>query len=64
MKVLNIYNNAPLYREGIYTLIDKELDCDWFFGEAVGDIKQMDTSKLRGITKYVVLCVECINILI
>ena len=48
MKILNIYNNAPLYREGIFTLIDKELDCDWFFGEAIGDIKQMDTSKLRG----------------
>lgn len=48
MRILNIYNNAPLYREGIFTLIDKELNCDWFFGEAVGDIKQMDTSKLRG----------------
>ena len=48
MKILNIYNNAPLYRESIFTLIDKELDCDWFFGEAIGDIKQMDTSKLRG----------------
>lgn len=48
MKILNIYNNAPLYREGIFTLIDKELDCDWFFGDALHGIKQMDTSKLKG----------------
>jgi len=50
IKILNIYNNAPMYRAGIFTLIDKEFDCDWFFGEALGDIKQMDISKLRGKT--------------
>lgn len=50
MKILNIYNNAPLYREGIFHLIDKEFDSDWFFGKALGDIKQMDISKLRGKT--------------
>lgn len=50
MKILNIYNNAPLYREGIFRLLDQELDCDWLFGEAIGDIKQMDIAKLKGNT--------------
>lgn len=63
MKILNIYNNAPLYREGIFTLIDKELNCDWFFGEAVGDIKQVDTSKLRGKTQDVVQGIMCFSII-
>lgn len=59
MKILNIYNNAPLYREGIFNLLDKELNCDWLFGEAIGDIKQMDISKLKGET----MVTKTINIL-
>ena len=53
MKILNIYNNAPLYREGIFTLIDRNLDSDWVFGEAIEDIKQMDLYKLKGKTTIV-----------
>ena len=50
MKILNIFNTAPLYREGIYRLIDKEFRCDWLFGEPLSDIKQLDLSKLNGKT--------------
>jgi len=53
MRILNIYNNVPFYRQGIFTLMDREFDCDWIFGEALGDIKQMELSKLRGKAKVV-----------
>lgn len=48
MKILNIYNNAPLYREGIFKLMDRTFKCDWVFGEALGDIKQFDVRQLQG----------------
>lgn len=53
MKLLLITNNAPLYREGIYSLMDKTFNCDWVFGEAIEDIKQLDTKKLRGNVRLV-----------
>lgn len=31
-KLCLLYNFAPKYREGIFTLIDKEFDCKWYFG--------------------------------
>lgn len=39
MNILVVCNNAPLYRKGIFSLIDKTYNCDWVFGEALGDIK-------------------------
>ena len=48
MKLLQIYNNAAHYRTGIFLLMDKEFDCEYVFGESLGDIKQMDTSQLKG----------------
>ena len=52
MKLLQIYNSAPHYRESIFRLIDSTFDCDYIFGKSMGDIKQMDTSFLRGnVTK-------------
>ena len=53
MKILVVYNNAPLYREAVFSLMDKELPCDWVFGEAIGDIKQMDLTKLGGEVRIV-----------
>lgn len=53
MKILVIYNNAPLYREAVFYQMDKELPCDWVFGEAIGGIKQMNIAKLRGKVKIV-----------
>ena len=52
MKICQIYNSAAHYRQSIFLLIDKEFECDYLFGESLGDIKQMDTSLLRGsVTK-------------
>ncbi len=52
MKLLQIYNSAAHYRTSIFLLMDKEFDCDYVFGESLGDIKQMDTSLLKGkVTK-------------
>lgn len=50
-KLCLIYNSAPLYRKAIFQAIDKEYDCDWYFGEPKSGIKQMDLSLLRH-TKY------------
>ena len=44
-----IFNYAPHYRAPIYTLMDKELNCDFYFGDSVGtEIKEMDVSSLKG----------------
>ena len=47
MKVCVIYNGAPHYREGIFNLIEKEFDCDWFFGPGYGNIKQLPLTMFR-----------------
>ena len=52
MKICLIYNSAAHYRESIFSLIDREFDCEYVFGESLGDIKQMDTSNFKGrVTK-------------
>lgn len=51
-KLCLIYNTAPRYRESIFRAIDKEYDCDWFFGETKTDIKAMDISLLRNAKYY------------
>lgn len=52
MKLCQIYNSAAHYRTSIFLLIDQTWDCDYVFGARLGDIKQMDTSLLRGkVTK-------------
>lgn len=48
MKLCQIYNIAPKYRSSIYTLIDKEFDSDYLFGDNNGGIKLMDYSLLHG----------------
>lgn len=48
MKLCQIYNFASHYRAHIYTLISKEYDTDFVFGNSMGDIKKMDYSLLRG----------------
>ena len=48
MKLYQIYNSAPHYRTSIFLLIDQTWQCDYVFGEKLGDIRQMDTSQLRG----------------
>ena len=51
-KLCVIYNTAPRYREAVFRAIDKEYDCDWYFGETKSDIKEMDTSLLKNVTYY------------
>lgn len=52
MKLLQIYNSAPHYRTSIFLQMDRTFDCDYVFGESLGDIKQMDTSQMQGkVTK-------------
>ena len=52
MKLCIIYNTAPKYREAIFSSIDKEYDCDWYFGHTVTDIKEMDTFVLKNVKYY------------
>ena len=48
MKLCLIYNFAQHYRANIFTLIDKEFDCDFVFGDSMVDVKKMDYSLLGG----------------
>lgn len=48
MKLLLEANIASHYRAPIYKLIDKEIGCDFCFGDKWRDIKKMDYTCLRG----------------
>lgn len=48
MKVCLIYNYAQHYRASIFKLIDQTFDCDFVFGDKMGDVKKMDYSLLQG----------------
>lgn len=48
MKICQIYNALPLYRESIYKLIDATFETDWYHGAATAGIVEMDVSKLQG----------------
>lgn len=38
-----LFNYAPHYREAVYALIDKSIDCRFYFGDSiVGSIKKLD----------------------
>lgn len=43
-----IYNFAQHYRTSIFTLMDKELHCDFVFGDSMGDVRKMDYSLIKG----------------
>lgn len=47
-----IYNTAPRYREAIFQSLDREYDCDWYFGVTKTDIKEMDLSLLKNTQYY------------
>lgn len=48
MKLCLIYNYAQHYRTNIFTLMDKEFECDFVFGDSMSDVKKMDYSLLKG----------------
>lgn len=52
-KVCLIYNFAQHYRTNIFTLLDRELNCDFVFGNNNMDIKKMDYSLLSNFKKEV-----------
>lgn len=43
MKLCLIYNFAQHYRTSIFTLMDKEFDMDFLFGNSMGDVKRWIT---------------------
>jgi len=43
-----IYNYAQHYRASIFELVDKEFQCDFVFGDFMGDVKKMDYTCLNG----------------
>lgn len=51
-KLCIIQQTAPRYREAIFRAIDKQYDCDWYFGETKSDIKEMDVTQLRNVSYY------------
>ena len=51
MKLCIIYNFAQHYRSEIFQLIGETFDCDWLFGDSMGDVKKMDYSLLNGDIK-------------
>lgn len=51
-KLCLIYNTAPHYREAIFRAIDKEYNCECFFGSPKDGIKEMDTSVLKHVHYY------------
>lgn len=46
-----IYNYAQHYRFGIFKLMNDELQCDFYFGDKMGDVKKIDYSKLVNFKK-------------
>ena len=55
LQVCCVFNIAPLYREAIYTLLDRddELSVDFYFGDRdASGIELMDATRFRGFHRY------------
>jgi len=52
-KICFINNYSPHYRTNIFMLMDKELACDFYFGDKMYDIKKIDFSLLKNFKKEV-----------
>lgn len=51
-KICCIFNLAPHYRAPIFKLMDRQLKCDFYFGDFVGTpIKKIDYNELTGFKK-------------
>ena len=54
MKICCVFNYNPLYRLPIYSAMDKEFDCDFFFGDTVFQpLKASDPNQLKGFKGYI-----------
>ena len=47
-KTCLIYNYAQHYRLGVFKLMDKEMDIDFYFGDKMADVKKLDYNELSG----------------
>lgn len=45
-RICLIYNYAQHYRLGIFKMLDRELSCDFYFGDKMDDVKKLDYSEL------------------
>ena len=53
MKICCVFNYNPLYRLPIYSAMDKEFDCDFYFGDTVFQpMKAFDAEELKGFKGY------------
>ena len=50
-KLCVIYNMAAQYRAPIFQLMDNEFDIDWYYGSKIDNIKELDDSILKNVTK-------------
>lgn len=50
-KICCVFNTPSLYRELIYSRIEKLYDCDWYFEECANYLKEFDTSKFHHVTR-------------
>lgn len=49
-RICCIFNYAPHYRQSIYTMMDKEMNCDFYFGGKLqSNIKKMDYNQLSNV---------------
>lgn len=51
MKLICIFNMAPLYREPIYKAMDQKWDINWCFGPKYDNIKDLDYNSLTTVHK-------------
>lgn len=49
MKLCLFFNTPSIYREAIYRAIDKEYDCNWYFGDYEDGVRSFDTSLLKSV---------------
>lgn len=52
-KLCLLYNYAQHYRYNIFSLMEKELNCDFVFGNSMSDVKKIDYSLLKNFVKEV-----------
>ena len=52
-KLCLIYNFAQHYRADIFKMMDTKLQCDFVFGDKMGDVKKMDYKLLSNFKREV-----------
>ncbi|MDL2314903.1 glycosyltransferase [Bacteroidales bacterium OttesenSCG-928-C19] len=58
-KICFINNYSPHYRKEIFMLMERELSCDFYFGDKMGDVKKIDFSLLKNFKKEVQNIIIC-----